>query len=308
MNLQQVSREDAAPVMARQFTESYPGYPQSPAEILAYEGHALEGAHEEHWTNDEGTVAIALFAPDETRPPLRIEGEVHTSDDANYPHAVQFAEERTLAVGTRDLSIWTRSDKSLRRMTLESRGYTLIQTAPSSKLDIEAFDESRFEAKITSCRYPVLTIAELAVRGFDWMPALYEATDEMARDVPDPHDYVQIPYEQYAERLKNPMVYDHRLMFVAMDGEQIIGYTRVTPYQLDPTLVATGLSGVLRAYRRQGVVTALKVRAILALRDLGFKWLRTENDVTNPMYPLNLDLGFAWEWDWLQFGKSLQAG
>lgn len=58
---------------------------------------------------------------------------------------------------------------------------------------------------------------------------------------------------------------------MAMDGEQINGYTRVTPMQVDTTLVGTGLSGVRRAYRRQGIVTALKVHAILALRDLGYK-------------------------------------
>ncbi len=304
MNLRQLDREPMAPIMARQFTESYPGYPQSPAEILAYEGHFLEDAHEEHWTNDEGTVAITLFAPDKGMPPARIEGEVHTTHDRDYADAVRFAENQTRAVGTKDLSIWTRSDKEFRRDTLATQGYTLIQTAPSSRLDIAAFDGSRFADKIAACPFPVRTIADLVAQGVDWIPALYEATDEMARDVPDPHDYVHMPFEQYAERIQNPLIYDHRLMFVAMDGDQIIGYTRVTPYQLDPTLVATGLSGVRRAYRRRGVVSALKVRAIEALRERGFKWLRTENDETNPMYQLNLDLGFEWEWDWLQYGRK----
>lgn len=304
MSLRCVTREEAAPVLARQYTESYPGFPQSADEVLAYLASTLEGAHEEHWVVDDGSVVVVLMAPDTSHPPTRLEGEVHTSRPDDYAGAVEFSESRCKDLGCPHLCIWSRSDRTDRIGTLTSRGYELIQTAPSSRLDLERFDGSKFAAKLAACPYRIASIAELAAEGMDWMPRLYESTTEMAQDVPDPHDFVPMPYEQYAEMLKNPVIYDHRLMFVALDGDQIIGYTRVTPMQLDPTLVATGLSGVLRACRRQGVVTALKVRAIESLRERGFKWLRTENDETNPMYQLNLELGFEWEWDWVQFGRA----
>lgn len=293
--------------MSRVWTLSYPEFPQSDAEISSYYNTTLAGALEEYWVSEDAQAAFSLIGPNAVMPPKRLSAEVQAADEALYEPTVHFAEERATAAGSPSLSVWTRSDKTRRVEVLEGRGYRVIQTAPSSRLDLTRFDGGRFKDKIDACPFRVVSIRSFEDQGIDWVPLLYEATLEIARDVPDPHDFEPMPFDEYREMLKNPVIYDTRLMFAAMDGGRIIGYTRVTPYQADPTLVATGLSGVLREYRRQGVVTALKVHALETLQSLGYKTVRTENDITNPMYQLNLDLGFEWEWDWMQFDRALTS-
>lgn len=307
MKFTSVSRQVFSGPMSRVWTLSYPEFPQTEAEISSFYNMTLAGSFEEYWISSDQQGAFSLIAPNGEMPPKRLSAEVQIADDSWYPQTVEFVEARAQEVGAPSLSIWTRSDKSARKATLESLGYQVIQTAPSSRLDLQSFDADRFNAKVAACPFEVVPIRSFEERGIDWVPLLYKTTLEIARDVPDPHDFEPMPFEEYREMLKNPVVYDTRLMFAAMDGDQIIGYTRVTPYKGDPTQVATGLSGVLRAYRRQGVVTKLKLTAIQALKQLGYKTVRTENDITNPMYQLNLDLGFEWEWDWMQYDRALTS-
>ena len=49
---------------------------------------------------------------------------------------------------------------------------------------------------------------------------------------------------------------------------------------------------------------ALKVAGIQSLRQMGYRWLQTDNDETNPMYQINLQLGFKVVWHWRQFRLS----
>lgn len=293
--------------MSRVWTLSYPEFPQTEAEILAWYGTVLTGSFEEYWVDDSHSACFTLIAPNPEMPPKRLSSEVQVADDATFAATVEAAELRALEVGAPQLSIWTRSNKDARIATLTSRGYEVIQTAPSSLLRLDAFDPSRFAEKLASFPYTIRSIQSLEDEGIDWVSLLYGTTLEIARDVPNPHDFEPMPLDQYREMVKNPVIYGKNLMFVALDGDQIVGYTRVTPYQSDATQVATGLSGVLRAYRRQGVVTALKVTALQTLKEMGYKTVRTENDITNPMYQLNLDLGFEWEWDWIQYERTLTS-
>ena len=50
---------------------------------------------------------------------------------------------------------------------------------------------------------------------------------------------------------------------------------------------------MLREYRRKGIATALKVKAIEKLCEKGIKKVRTDNEENNPMYKINVALGFT---------------
>ena len=60
----------------------------------------------------------------------------------------------------------------------------------------------------------------------------------------------------------------------------------------NPDKLYTGLTGVRRAYRRRGIATALKTQAIAWAKTQGASYLETDNEENNPMYQLNLALGF----------------
>ena len=46
-------------------------------------------------------------------------------------------------------------------------------------------------------------------------------------------------------------------------------------------------------YRRQGIATALKIYAFKKLLKIGIKQIRTDNEENNPMYLINVSLGFT---------------
>ena len=53
------------------------------------------------------------------------------------------------------------------------------------------------------------------------------------------------------------------------------------------------MTGVLRAYRRKGIATALKLRGIAFTQAHNIPLLITHNKNHNPMLQLNLKLGFV---------------
>jgi len=65
------------------------------------------------------------------------------------------------------------------------------------------------------------------------------------------------------------------------------------------------LPGVVRSHRRKGVATALKVRTFKIAAERGYKHIDTDNEENNPMYDLNVQLGFKLKPQWLVFKKSL---
>ncbi|HYN89501.1 MAG TPA: GNAT family N-acetyltransferase, partial [Ardenticatenaceae bacterium] len=69
----------------------------------------------------------------------------------------------------------------------------------------------------------------------------------------------------------------------------------------------TGVTTVRREYRRRHIATALKVRAIRFAREQGAREILTNNDAGNPMYQLNLKLGFEPQPSWVRVEKKLRA-
>ncbi len=75
----------------------------------------------------------------------------------------------------------------------------------------------------------------------------------------------------------------------------------------NPSKVYVGVTGVARAYRRRGIATVLKLRTIQFAQEVGARWIETENEENNPMYQLNLKLGFRPIPAWLVYEKKLGA-
>ncbi len=73
----------------------------------------------------------------------------------------------------------------------------------------------------------------------------------------------------------------------------------------DPEHFQTSVTGVRPEYRRQGIATALKVRTITYAQRHGVKEIMTNNDLQNPMYQLNLRLGFRALPAWVRVEKAL---
>ena len=80
---------------------------------------------------------------------------------------------------------------------------------------------------------------------------------------------------------------------IAVKNKKYIASTYLEVYpKAEPHKGWTGHLGVLREFRRQGIATALKIKAIEALLKKSVTEIRTDNEENNPMYKINVALGF----------------
>ena len=72
-------------------------------------------------------------------------------------------------------------------------------------------------------------------------------------------------------------------------------------------VIETGLTGVLREYRRKGIALAMKVRGIRWCAERGHATIRTANEAGNVgMLSINEVLGFVRQPSWSVFVKHLK--
>ena len=93
---------------------------------------------------------------------------------------------------------------------------------------------------------------------------------------------------------------------VAIDGEEYVGVSMLEKDLANPTKLQTDLTGVIRSHRRRGIATALKVHALSKAKATEAEFVETDNEENNPMFDLNLQLGFVAQPAWLDFRKVLR--
>ena len=84
-----------------------------------------------------------------------------------------------------------------------------------------------------------------------------------------------------------------------------VGVSMLGISQAEPDKLNTWLTGVRRAYRRRGIALATKLHAIDFARKRGTRTITTDNEENNPMYQINLRLGFERKPTWFDFEKKL---
>ena len=108
----------------------------------------------------------------------------------------------------------------------------------------------------------------------------------------------EMPFEAFERRLEIPGLRSEAA-FVAVDGDLVVGCTELVVPPGDPDALRVGYTGVLRSHRRRGIAMALKLRAVQYARSVGANSIQTDNAESNPMYQINLRLGFVPQPAWL---------
>ncbi len=204
-------------------------------------------------------------------------------------------------------STWIREDRDVAMRFAEKRGFREIMRGANSCLTLRDFDESRFgdvRERVLGSGVTIERLDRLAERVPDAMRRLYDLDWEAMQDMPNDDPPVRRSFETYL-KIMQPPGYDPRLGYVALDGDEWVGATLLWRNPADRETLGTEITGVRRDYRRRGIATALKVAVLADARDLGFVRVRTENAATNPMYDINLKLGFEPEPGWIDYHRYL---
>jgi GNAT superfamily N-acetyltransferase len=203
----------------------------------------------------------------------------------------------------------TREDLTETTAFLEKRGFTLKMREQRSRLDLTTFDPAPFQDyldRVSSARIAITTAQNLLANDPDAERKLYELDWKAFQDVPSPEPLDRLPFEEWRKRLLGSPSFLPDAWFIALDGDDYVGLTNMWKDSSNPARLYTGLTGVVRSHRRRGIAVALKVHALNAAKQKGVEYTETENEENNPMYQLNVRLGFKPLPAWVEYHKSLR--
>lgn len=177
---------------------------------------------------------------------------------------------------------------------LEKSGYRIVQENPETELDVSQFRIADWEPVLLRVRemgVEIQIVTELKATVPDWEERFWKMEMAIMQDVPIPGGFHPQSLEDFKKVLEADIP-DHDSMLIARYGEEWIGTSQVFKGDAEPEHFYTGLTGVLREWRRKGVATALKALGIEAARKRGAARISTDNEENNPMLDLNKQLGF----------------
>jgi mycothiol synthase len=122
---------------------------------------------------------------------------------------------------------------------------------------------------------------------------IYEVAVEASPDVPGWEDELVEPFEDWLAHDMQGSGDRPEATFVALAGDEVVGYAKLSLTAAQPTTAHHDLTGVKRAWRGRGIARALKARQIGWAKDNGYEELRTRNDERNaPIRKLNAEFGY----------------
>jgi len=224
-----------------------------------------------------------------------------------FPLGMSRAIELATADGAKTLSTWSDERYPERIAWLLTQGFQETQRNPVSFLDVAGFPMETWQPTVDKCLGSGIefkSYAELiADRGEAAYEPLWKLDETIMKDVPLPYDWKGIPLPEWIKMILTEERHWPTTMVALEDGEPV-GETMFFRNEVDPSLATTGLTGVVRTHRRRGIAAALKVHSIGNAQRSGVRRLGTDNEENNPMFGLNVDLGFRAEYNQIGFERK----
>ncbi len=190
----------------------------------------------------------------------------------------------------------TREDQTDALAWLQKLGYQWRMRYPRSMLYVPDFDFEKFTPSIAAAEakgFRLVSLSTLRKEDPDWKQKFYELTDTLEQDVPSPDPPTSQPLEEFERYLSHPsFCFDGQFIAVDTSNGTWAASSGVGYALADPKLLWTYLTGTRREYRRKGLAMALKTLAVGFARAYGAERIETDNEENNPMYTLNMHLGY----------------
>lgn len=206
------------------------------------------------------------------------------------------------------LTAGTRESKADAVRFLEKRGFKKMMHWVISYLDVTTFDKERFGEianRVSKQGIEIRSFAELDQTDPDARRKYYDLDCTCAEDEPLPNPPTLPTFAVFSQQVFDNPNFHPQGLFVALDGDQYIGMAGVRPNAENPEEFGTEFAGTLRGYRRRGIISALKLRAIAYAQAQGATRIKTGNEQNNPILQLNKKLGFEPEDASLAFEKKV---
>jgi len=189
---------------------------------------------------------------------------------------------------------------------LERAGYTRVGIRFESRLDLEAFDETRFAEvfeRVAQAGYALTTLAAERSVQPDADRMLYDLYHETVIEVPLPGGvHIDQSYDTWRSGVLESPTTDPAGIFIARWGDRFVGMTSLELLKDGPAI--TSMTGVAPEHRGHGLALALKLLSFRYLKEHGYRETRAHNDTANPpILRLNEKLGYQRLPGWLVWEK-----
>ena len=181
---------------------------------------------------------------------------------------------------------------------LKARGFVPEARIEKSELSLARF---KFEDWLHARTAPAKAGAAIHSLGVaidrypDWQHRLWSLEQRLYQDVPATVPVRPPDFRHWlVQRLDSPG-FNPATCWIACDQStgDWLGITDLVAIDGAAKGLDTGFTGIERIWRRKGLATALKLQAIEWACDERYEYIRTDNGSNNPMYRLNLKLGFT---------------
>ena len=181
---------------------------------------------------------------------------------------------------------------------LDSENFKLVQKNREYSCNIAKVDTKKYQGLINNLELEGVEFLDSKYEMLH-MPNHYEKLEklqwEIAQDFPIPKgiSHTRTPFERWKLLYEDFCENFYGVHIVATYQNQYIGTTDISNFpKSEPKKGWTEGLGVKKEFRRRGIATALKIKAIESLRKKGISEIRTDNEQNNPMYKINVALGF----------------
>jgi RNA polymerase sigma factor (sigma-70 family) len=180
---------------------------------------------------------------------------------------------------------------------LRERGFAEATRLLDLRLTVEKANVAAFSPAVERVRargISITTLREERERDPRYVEKIYSLTSALMLDDPARPPFTPPSYNEREARLWLELPYVlPDAYFIAKDGEEYVGVSDLNLLDAVPGGVSHGFTGVRAEYRRRGVATALKVRAVEYAARHGFRTIRAFNRPAHaPLLALNEKLGF----------------
>ncbi len=194
--------------------------------------------------------------------------------------------------------IYDHPNYSLIKQFLIDNQFKLVQTNREYSCDITKVDLKKYQPLIKKLESEGIKFYD-SKEEMTKFPNHYKKLEELewaySQDFPIPNgvEHTRPPFDHYMKILNNYYKNFYGADIVAVMNGKYIGSTDLEIYpKTEPHKAWTGGLGVLKEFRRKGIAVALKIKAIERLLEKGVTEVRTDNEENNPMYKINVALGF----------------
>lgn len=301
------------PVVADLLTRARPDWPRTPADLDRFDAMRLAGEVFERVLARRGGELVGMAEVSRPRTdghPGWLNLEVVTLERPLFGPLLAWAEAAAARHQARTL-VTRVKENWWERAAWEAAGYAEHDRMWLSVLDLTTLDFDQFAAQEARARAAGVTlhpISELGNYDEAQQRRLYDLIAALLRDVPSAAPIAVLPFEDWLFRFGHIKHPEGLWLAVAPDGEWVGVNELHLPVSSAPHMLQNGLTGVLPAWRGQGIASALKLAAARAALGRGFTHARTSNHSVNaPMLAINAALGFVREEATLTLRRDLPA-